>query len=269
MAGKRKASGFTYTVKKRKTGGPAYTGTYKGPASVSRYTRTLANPETKYFDLGFNTAVTAVGTSWADTELLSDNYVSANGTAAAVASACMIPTENGSGYGQVNGNKYKLKQIRAKGVLALAASPDLADTPSPRFVRMLLVHDSQPNGAQAQGEDVMQDLGEFGENGNSFMRLADNIGRFRVVKDKTMIMNVSAVGTDGANTNSAGFNGVKWKLNYKPKFPIDVSIRSGTSTHNVSGTINCNFFILVYGYAFGGTTAITVFGASRAYFCEP
>ena len=154
----------------------------KGQVSAARraYVR---NAETKYFDVGINVDVTAAGTDWANSEVPCDNYVNSSGVAAAYTDSCLIPTANGSGYGQVIGNKYNLKKLRVRGMLQIATQSDAADVGSPVTARIMLVRDKQPNGAQAQGEDVMQDLGAFGENAFSFMRVADNVGRFEIIKE--------------------------------------------------------------------------------------
>lgn len=239
----------------------------KGQVSAARraYVR---NAETKYFDVGINVDVTAAGTDWANSEVPCDNYVNSSGVAAAYTDSCLIPTANGSGYGQVIGNKYNLKKLRVRGMLQIATQSDAADVGSPVTARIMLVRDKQPNGAQAQGEDVMQDLGAFGENAFSFMRVADNVGRFEIIKDKTFILNRNTAFTDGTSTGSVGCNGVKFKFDYMPKDAIKVSIRSGNATPTIAGTINENIFMLAYANALGAVSAVRVFAASRAYYCE-
>lgn len=228
----------------------------------------LVKPETKYFDVGINAAVTMAGTSWADSEVPCDNYINSSGTAAAYTDSCLIPTANGSGYGQVDGNKYKLKGIRVRGDLLVPVVSDAADVSQARIVRVLLVEDTMPNGTQAQGEDVIQDAGTLGENVHSFMRVANNLGKFKVHSDKTYVLNVTAAGTDGANTNSVGFATQKFKINKMFKKPRDVSIKSGNAVPTVAGTMNSNFFLLIGASGAAAAVAVTMQACSRAYYCD-
>lgn len=228
----------------------------------------LVKPETKYFDCGINVATTMAGTSWADSEVVCDNYINSSGAAAVYTDSCLIPTANGNGYGQVDGNKYKLKGIRVRGDLLVPVVPDAADVQQARIVRVLLVEDTMPNGTQAQGEDVLQDMGTLGENVHSFMRVANNLGKFKVHSDKTYVLNVTAAGTDGANTNSVGFVTQKFKINKMFKKPHDVTIKSGNATPTVAGTVNSNFFLLVGASGAAATVAVTMQACSRAYYCD-
>lgn len=247
-------------------------GPFVGSARTAAYVAAVAAQETKYFDTGFQTSVTWSGATWADSELPADNYVNSSGSPAAYTDSALIPSANGSAYGQVDGNRYKLLRIRFRGKMITAALSDQADMPNgPIMVRLLMVEDSQPNGAQAQGEDVLQDFGTANENIFSFLRIPNGLGRFRIVADKTIQLQAIAVGGDNSNagafTNSVGFAGAKFKLNFAPKVPVDVNIKSGNATPTIAGLINKNYFVLVAGTDSGGTAkAITISGACRAYY---
>ena len=225
-------------------------------------------PETKYFDTGINVAVTATATTWADTEVACDNYINTSGAAAAYTDSCLLPTAVGSGYGQVNGNRYKLKKVRVRGTGFTNIQPDQADALNAAQVRMLLVMDTQPNGAQAQGEDVIQDIGDSLENIHAYIKTSSTSGRFQVLKDKRFLLQPAIMGTDGANTNSITFNSFKFDFTYKPKMPRIVNIKAGNSTPTVAGTVDCNIFLLCFGLVqnIGGTISISA--ASRAYYCD-
>jgi len=224
--------------------------------------------ETKYFDCGFNAVVTWAGTDWSASELPCDNYINSSGTAAAYTDSCLIPTAIGSGYGQVNGNRYRLKKIRVRGQIDPGFASDQADVLGTTTVRMLLVMDTMPNGAQAQGEDVLQDFGATGENIFAFQRVSAQSGRFRVLKDQVFEADVSAAGTDGASTNSIGFKDPNFSFTYTPKTPITVNVRAGNATPTIAGTVDCNIFVLVGAVRSGAAVGVTVYGCSRAYYCE-
>ncbi len=224
--------------------------------------------ETKYFDCGINVATTWAGTTWADSEVVCDNYVNSSGTAAAYTDSCLLPTAIGSAYGEVNGNRYKLKKIRVRGNLLLPTVADSADILNPTYVRLMLVHDEQPNGAQAQGEDIMQDFGDIGENLYSFKRVASTSGRFRILKDVFHVIDVAAAGTDGTNTNSVGMEGLNFSFQYQPNSPILVNVKSGSAVPTIASTVNCNMFLLVAGTRLGAAVAVTMRAASRAYYVD-
>lgn len=219
--------------------------------------------ETKYFDVGINATVTSGANDWTDSEVPCDNYVNGSGTAAAYTDSALIPSANGSAYGQVVGNKYMLKKIRVRGRVIGTSASDQADILPAKAVRLLLVLDTQPNGAQAQGEDVMQDIGAA-ETMYSYMRVANNLNRFRILKDVPMVLNATTSGTDGTNTQTIGFASRTFKFQYTPKTPIPVSIRSGNAAPTIMGLVNCNIFLLLH--TEGVATGIAA--AARAYYSD-
>ncbi len=224
--------------------------------------------ETKYFDCGIFTSVTFAGADWSDTEVPCDNFVNSSGTAAAYTDSCLLPTAIGSGYGQVNGNRYKLKKIRVRGTFKVVVVQDAADMLLPTYVRLMLIHDEQPNGSQAQGEDIMQDIGASGENLYSYKRVAASSGRFRILKDEFSTLQPAVAGTDGASTNSLGWEGGNFSFQYQPNNPILVNVKSGSATPTVASTINCNMFLLIAATRNDSATAVTITAASRAYYVD-
>ena len=104
-------------------------------------------PETKYFDVAIDADVTTAGTTWADTEVPCDFYVNSSGAPAAYTDSALIPTAQGSGYGQVDGLKYRIKKIRVRGALSTANLTAQATVSSGTITRLLLVMDTAPNGA--------------------------------------------------------------------------------------------------------------------------
>lgn len=241
---------------------------YAPMSFAPRVVRSFSRGETKYFDCGFNVSVTTAGTTWADTEVPMDNYINASGAAAAYTDSCLIPTAQGSAYGQIEGQRYLLKKLRVRGAVIASGASDLPDVMPARFVRILLVMDMQPNGAQAQGEDIMQDTGELQENMFSFQRTSTQTGRFRILKDKFITLNPGTAGTDGASTVSANVNSATFKFSYAPRNGVRVQVRNGNSTPTVAGTIDCNIFMLAYCYGSSTVQSVTLQGCSRAYFCE-
>ncbi len=259
---------------------PVQRGTKRGRIGVTPYYQKSYAPraprvqrgpyqETKYFDVGINAVVAWSGLTWADSEVPAANYVNSSGTAASYTDSALLPTAIGSGYGEVNGNRYQLKKIRVRGVVHRVSLADEADISEPIACRLLMVMDTQPNGAQAQGEDILQDIGAREENVYSFKRVSDSSQRFRILKDKFFLLQVSAAGTDGTNTNSVGFYGRNFSFQYKPRNPITVNIKSGNSTPTVAGLVTHNIFLLLAGTNTGGGSAsLQIDAASRVYYCD-
>ncbi len=225
-------------------------------------------PETKYFDTTFSLLHTWAGTSWADSEVPMDNYVNSSGVIAAYTDSAMIPSANGSAYGQVVGNRYKLKKFRCRGSLWPTLQQNQADPTAAVEARLLLVMDTQPNGAQAQGEDVLQDLGSGNNNLYSYKRVATSSGRYRILKDLIVMLQPTVAAADGTNTNSEAFESHYFNFQYSPKVPIQVNIKSGNATPTVAGLETCNIFMLLGAQQANSDVSINITGAARAYYCD-
>jgi len=224
--------------------------------------------ETKYFDTSFDNAVTGTGTDWSATEVACATYVNGSGVSAAYTDSCLLPTAIGNAYGQVNGNRYKFKKIRVRGHLSVPVAADQADAGLSTHIRLMLVQDLQPNGAQAQGETVMQDFSGSNENTYSFKRVAASSSRFRILKDKIMILQPTNSQTDGANTGSVAWGDRAFSFQYAPRVPPVVSIASGSTTPTIASTTNMNVFMLAYAERAGSMVPLSVVGCSRVYYTD-
>lgn len=241
----------------------------KGPVSRQEVVQLIKKNagETKYFDCGINNAQAASGGDWSGTEVPCDNTIDGNGAVDAYTFSSLIPSMNGAAYGQVVGNRYYLKKLRVRGHVTTATISDQADAATSRHARLLLVMDTQPNGAQAQGEDVMMDMGAANETEYSFKRVTTTSSRFRILKDQFIVVKpVSAINdndpTGAVSTGSIAYDQVPFSFQYQPRKPIQVNITSGNSEHTVAGLVNCNIFLLMY----CPTTNMTIVAASRCYY---
>jgi len=233
--------------------------------------------ETKYFDCGINAAITTAGTTWADTEVPCDYYVTSAGSPGAYTDSCLLPTAQGTGYGQVVGQRYNLKKLRVRGNVSCAIATAQVSVGGPLNVRLLLVMDTQPIGAggvgaQAQGEDIMQDFGEAPENAFSFQRVAAATGRFRILKDELLVLDPAVASSDGSTvtTVSTSRNAASFSFQYRPKSPLQIQIRNGNATPTVAGVQSHNIFMLAYAYNINtqAVLAVTVAAASRCYYAD-
>lgn len=233
------------------------------------YLRAIVTPETKYFDCGINAQVTAAGTDWANTEVPCDNAVNGSGSAAAYTDCSLIPSTTGSGYGQVNGNRYKLKKVRVRGAIDISNLTLQTAVAAPVIARLVLVMDTSPNGLQAQGEDVFQDIGAAGENQFSFQRVSATSGRFRILKDLMIPLDPCAtVNNAAATTVSTAYQRKVFSMAWSPKTPYMCNINSSTAFPATSGLVTCNIFLLAYAGSFTGVAALNIQAASRAYYCD-
>lgn len=244
----------------------------KARPSKSAYMRTARStanlrPETKYFDTTFNATVDSAA-DWATTSVAMTSYIQSDGvTVGAYTDRAIIPSAVGSGYGQVVGSKYLLKKVAVKGEIVSSAAADQADALGSRTVRIVLVEDTQPNGAQATGDLIFTDLGNASQCQYSFLAMgASGNGRFRILKDKTYMCQPAVMGTDGANTNSQANNGASVKFTVNFKKPKAIRIKANSSTPAIASLTDCNIFMLAH--ASTTSPAFTFVGAARAYYVD-
>lgn len=223
-----------------------------------------AGQETKYFDTSFEQNPIATAADWTGTEVPCTNYVQSDGTTVgAYTDSALVPSAVGAGYGQVVGSKYQIKKIRCRGSITANVQSDQADVPGPAIVRVVLVQDTRPNGAQAQGEDIFTDLGGAAQCNFSYLAMGAGQGsRFRILADEFVTLQPAVAGTDGANTNSTARQGATFSFQYKPKKPIEVFLKANSSTPTVASLSNENFFLLAH----ANTGTIAISGAARCYY---
>lgn len=221
--------------------------------------------ETKYFDTAQSQTVAAAA-DWTGTEVPSGSYIQSDGTTVgAYTDAALIPSAIGAGYGQVVGSKYKIKKIRVRGEVMSAVVSDAADVPGPASVRVCLIHDTRPNGAQAQGEEVFTDMGGADQCNYSFLAMgAGQAGRFRILKDFFVVLQPQVAGTDGASTNSIARGGALFSFTWKPKVPYEVLLKANSSTPTVASLSNCNIFLLAH--ASSSSPGVTIKSCARTYY---
>jgi len=258
-------------------------GTYKSYRQAAKRTKTYAPrpqayipprvasrpvpQDTKYFDTSFSQTVSSAA-DWTGSEVPCTNYLQSDGTTVgAYTDSALVPSAIGAGYGQVNNNKYFIKKIRVRGFLTSTSQSDQADVQVPNNVRLTLVQDMQPNGAQAQGENVFTDMGTSFQAHHSFMATAAGSGgRFRVLKDKFFTLQPGTAGTDGASTNSVARQGASFKFNYNFNKVIQVQLKANSATPTVASLSNCNIFLLAHSIQGGGAPQLD--GCARCYYTD-
>lgn len=221
--------------------------------------------DVKYFDTSMNQAISSAA-DWTGTEVPCTNYLQSDGTTlGAYTDSALIPSAIGAGYGQVNNNKYFIKKIRLRGFITGTIFSDQADMGASASVRLVLVMDMQPNGTQAQGENIFTDMGTTFQAQHSFLATAAGSGgRFKILKDKFFTLNPAAAGTDGANTNSFVRTGAHFKFNYNFGKPLQVMLKANSATPNVASLSNCNIFLIAH----SDQNSAVVNACARCYYTD-
>lgn len=234
-------------------------------ATVARYHRpSTFKPETKYFDTSFSQTV-ASAADWTGTEVPCTNYIQSDGTTVgAYTDSALIPSAIGSGFGQVVGSKYKLRHLMVRGECVPTVASDQADMICPPSIRLVLVQDNQPNGAQAQGEDVFPDMGTNQQNNYSFLAMGTGAGgRFRILAERLLVLKGPVAGTDGASTNSF----ISQRASFSISVPVksQVSLKTNSATPTVASLISHNIFLLAHR---GDGVAVTLTGVARCTYVD-
>lgn len=224
--------------------------------------------EIKYFDTSFTQAA-GTAADWTGTEIACTNYIQSDGTTVgAYTDSALIPSAVGSGYGQVDGSKYILKSISVRGEVVPGPAADQADMLGPRSVRLVLVQDTMPQGAQAQGESIFTDMGNAAQCNYSYLaKGAGTGGRFRILADKVILCQPATAGTDGTNTNSLGWAGGLFNMTKSFGRGIYVNIKASGSTPAVSQLSDCNIFLLAHASS-SSPANFSVQGCARAAYID-
>lgn len=214
----------------------------------------VAQPERKYFDSVYAaTAMVATAASWASAEV---------DPGASVLNLCSPGP--GSGINQRIGRKINVLSLKIHGYVSYTTATGAATVGSYPRARVICVLDQQTNGAQLNAEDVMASTGAAVDNQiEAFMNLG-NLGRFRVLKDKTFTLGGGNSGGESAgNLISTDFQGQSFKWNIKFAKPITVHFNA-TGTALVADIVDNSFHMI----ALADTTNVTLSYAARACYVD-
>lgn len=119
----------------------------------------------------------------------------------------------GDGESQRDGRQCKITGIQITGQIFNGSAESAAAPVDGTFVRLILVHDTQTNGAQVNAEDVM--VTGVGADANGYRNL-QYLKRFVVLKDKKFVLNRSNQTNEGAaNLFAAPVQYTNFKMNVK------------------------------------------------------
>ncbi len=215
MKRQRNNGGFKPTKKQRKAvffGPELPPGFKRRPINVR--TGGFQNIESKFVDYFVNDD--AFTTGWAGGEM-------EDGTALSISAVAQ-----GDGESQRDGRTYNITSVHVNGLVQKAATESQTAPIDEVVARVVMVLDTQTNGAQLNAEDVINAVAA-GEDWLGFRNL-QNTGRFRVLKDKVFTLRASNATNEGAaNLFSSGALNLPFKFNVKFKTPIKVRCTGTTA----------------------------------------
>lgn len=230
--------------------------------------RTAFPAETKYFDTTFSATVPATA-DWAASNIPMTSFLNNQGALTAYTDSPIIPSSNGSGYGEVVGNKYLLKAVRCRGELQITAVSAQAVALQNPMVRVVLVLDTQPNGAQETGPNVFTDLGGAPQCNYSFQQMAAGMpGRFKILGSVTKSIVHSINWNDAAGTGTSVFCKEPFEFTKAWKRGLKICIKSNAGgTPAIANYTDASIFLMAHSAAAAGYVC-TIVGANRAYYID-
>lgn len=193
------------------------------------YSRPQIKGEMKYFDTQRDAIAIATSTDWTGTELDPATF------------NCLFAPIQGAAINQRIGREVKVMKIKMKGLIQSTSQMDQTAGDPPCVIRLILVQDMQTNGSQAQGEDVMATTANGVTNTCSFLSLA-SLGRFRVLKDKTLIIENPNLSWDGTNLEQQGVaKTFKWNVTFRN--PVSVRFNS-TNGGTIADIVDNSFHLI-------------------------
>lgn len=194
----------------------------------SPYARTggFVGMENKYLDCGFVTGL--LDTSWGVCNPSSGS------------TGCISAPAVGDGPTENDGRTYKITSVHLKGEATVGAATASAVPPGATHVRIVLVLDTQTNGATLDAADVMLNAAPAPLHG---FRNLEYTRRFVVLKDKTLKLNPQVTGNGVANQFANGTEQAHFRMNKKFKNPIVVRRTSGT-TANVANIADNSLHVI-------------------------
>lgn len=184
----------------------------RGYSTVPRTRGVYSRGEMKYFDTERSSTALTAAAAWAGTEFPPN---------VGTPTTLCVPTV-GAAINQRIGRGIFVYKIKVRGQINVANLTNQTAGLSAANVRLLLVQDMQTNAAQAQGEDIM--TAPTGATAllavGSYQSLA-NFGRFKVLKDKTIMLQNPNAAFDGTNIEVFGIQ-KPFKFNIRFRKPVCV-----------------------------------------------
>ncbi len=220
MAAKRKVAGVLITPVKRPRTGPRGAGRLAARRLNVR-TAGFLGIERKFAD--FEAVGDAFTTSWATMQAIDS------------ISAVAIGNTESTRVGRV----YHITSLHMRGEVILTLQESNATPISAVTCRVVIVHDTQTNGAELTATDVM-DAGQT--DSHLAFRNLQNTKRFRILMDKVMVLRPGLMNEGAVNLFASGQTRIGFKFNRTFKKPIKVLCKGTTA---VVASITDNSFHVI------------------------
>lgn len=229
-----------------------------GYSTVPRTMGVYAAGEMKYFDTERSaTAIPANGT-----------YVGTSFPPNVSTPTTLCCPVTGSGISQRIGRKVNVHRIVVKGIIQIVQQTGQAAGDAASTIRLALVQDTQTNATQAAGSDIFQvPTTVSAVNAVCSFQSLQNLGRFRVLRDKTINMQNPNMANDTQAAGGIVQQGLqrKFKLTYKPNKPIQVSFNA-VNGGTISDIVDNSW--CVYALSTSTSLAPTITYQARVYYKE-
>lgn len=220
-------------------------GTRVGYGSVARTRGAAVTGEMKYFDCDrTSTAIALVTTTWVAGTIMDPGTTIDLGGAAVATPACLFAPTVGSALNQRVGRQVHVKKLKIHGTVIIANQTAQTSADAANKIRILLVQDMQTNAAQMTGAQLMRDGTSADTTINSFQN-PNNFGRFRVLKDKIIILQDPNIAGEVASTNLT-LGGLKFNFKFAINFKVPICVRfNATNGGTVADIIDNSFHFLI------------------------
>lgn len=227
----------------------------RGYSTVPRTRGPYGYGEMKYFDTTRTATAVNASTNWAGTSS-PPNSGTPNTLVAPVV---------GSAIDQRIGRMIKLYKLSVRGMIYVAPQTNQIFSDNASQIRILLVQDMQTNGTQADGDIIMTPPATADT--RQVVLAHQNIGslgRFRVWKDKTVVLQNPNGMYDGTNVEQQGLvKPFKFKLSFKKGIEVRFNaVNGGTIADIVDNSFN------IYASTSSADLAPTMVYRARAYYKE-
>ncbi len=152
---------------------------------------------------------------------------------------CLNGIPQGDTGSSRDGRNYAVKSIHIRGWVDVAATESSVATFPDALVRIALVQDTQSNGGQLSAENVLTGTSQI-----SAFRDLDFVKRFKVLKEKMVLLPITQAMVNEGAINLFAIGGVKrmFKMNVNFKNPVIVNTNG---TGNTVSDITDNSFHII------------------------
>lgn len=218
-----------------------------GYATVARTRGIYAAGEMKYYDCHKAGHAIASGNSWSTAIADPDSPLPAPQT-------FFAPTQ-GPGINQRIGKSCNLHKIKVRGHINCPPETNQTAGATPADVRIILFQDNQTNSTQAQGNDVMQNTGVSSILANDAYQNIDNFGRFKVLKDKSFLLEDPNMNAISATDHLTQGLTRRFKFNITFKKPVKVRFNN-TNGGTIADIVDHSWHLLAHATSIGGLAPV-------------